>query len=161
MMAPMDVMEAGRMAVIVDPTGGVVCLWQAKEHIGAEVVNEHGALMWTELMTPDVAAAADFYGQVLGWTTESVDMGDGSTYTLFVNGGEQIAGAMAPPMEDIPTRWEIYFAVDDCDGCVEQAQGLGASVLNPPMDSPPGRMAALADPSGVPFSIIQPSEPPS
>ncbi len=161
MMPAMDVMDAGRMAVIVDPTGGVLCLWQAKEHIGSEVVNEHGALTWTELITPDVDAAAAFYGATLGWGTEAMDMGEAGTYTLFLNGGEQIAGAMPPPMEGIPTHWGVYFAVDDCDACVAAAQGLGATVLNPPTDTPPGRMATLADPSGATFSVIQLSEPPS
>jgi predicted enzyme related to lactoylglutathione lyase len=159
MMPVMDVMDAGRMAVIVDPTGGVLCLWQPKEHIGSEVVNEHGALTWTELMSPDVSAAAGFYGAVLGWKTESMDMGEGGTYTLLMTGGEQIAGAMAPPMEGIPPHWGVYFAVDDCDACVAQAESLGATVLNPPMDSPPGRMAALADPTGAMFSVIQLAEP--
>ncbi len=161
MMAAMDVMDAGRMAVIVDPTGGVLCLWQAKEHIGAEVVNEHGALTWTELMTADVDAAAAFYGSVLGWGTESMDMGEAGTYTLFTNGSEQIAGAMNPPMDGIPTHWGVYFAVDDCDATVAAAEGLGATVLNPAMDGPPGRWAVLADPSGASFSVIALSEPTS
>ncbi len=161
MMPTMDVMDAGRMAVIVDPTGAIVCLWQAKEHIGSEVVNEHGALTWTELITPDVDSAAAFYGAVLGWGAESMDMGEGDIYTLFTNEGEQIAGAMPPPMEGIPTHWGVYFAVDDCDATVAAAQGLGASVLNPPTDGPPGRWAVLADPSGATFSVIQLSEPPS
>ena len=42
MQPPMDIMEAGRMAVVADPAGAVICMWEARVHIGAEVVNEPG-----------------------------------------------------------------------------------------------------------------------
>ena len=64
---PFDVMDAGRMSVIQDPSGGVVSLWQAKDTHGAEVVNVHGALTWNDLMTYDVGEAAEFYAELLGW----------------------------------------------------------------------------------------------
>jgi len=47
---PFDVMDVGRMPVIQDPTGAIVCLWKAKKHIGAGVVNEPGAITWHELL---------------------------------------------------------------------------------------------------------------
>src|SRR4051794_33801102 len=46
---PMDVMDAGRMAVLMHPAGGVVGLWQPGRHTGAEVVNEPGTLTWNQL----------------------------------------------------------------------------------------------------------------
>lgn len=158
MQPPMDVMDAGRMAVIGDATGAVACLWEKKQHIGAEVVNEHGTLMWTELMTPDPAKAAVFYGDVLGWTAETAPMPTGD-YTVFHNKGgnpDGIAGAMKPPMDDMPSFWGVYFAVDDCDATVAAATDLGATVLAEPMDIPDtGRMAALVDPQGAAFSVMQ------
>ena len=48
---PFDVMDAGRMAVLQDPTGAVFQVWQPKKHIGAKILNEPGALCWTELTT--------------------------------------------------------------------------------------------------------------
>ncbi|MEL7209555.1 MAG: VOC family protein, partial [Actinomycetota bacterium] len=158
MAPPFDVMEFGRMAVVTDPTGAVLCLWEAKSHIGAGVVNEHGAFTWNELMSPDVAAAAAFYADLFGWDTEVMDMGDAGDYTVFTLDGEQAAGAMAPPMEGMPPAWGIYFSVDDCDGTVAAAQEAGATVLMEPMDGPPGRFATLADPQGAAFSVIQPAE---
>lgn len=159
MQPPMDVMEAGRMAVCADPAGAVFCLWEAKEHIGAEVVNEHGSLTWNELMTPDPAAIVPFYGEVLGWRAETAPMPNGD-YTLFhVEGGnpQGVAGCMAPPMEGMPSFWGVYFAVDDCDGTVATAKQNGAGVLADPMDLPgTGRMAALTDPQGAAFSVLQP-----
>ena len=103
-LSKLDVMDAGRMAVIADPTGAVLAFWEAKAHIGCGVVNEHGTLTWTELMTPDPAKAAAFYETVLGWTTQTVPMPSGE-YTVFhvAGGNEQgIAGAMAPPMPGVP-----------------------------------------------------------
>ena len=157
---PMDVMDAGRMAVLADPTGAVICLWEKKAHIGAEVVNEHGALSWNELVSPDVTAAAAFYEAVLGWRSETAPMPMGDYTVFFVEGGnpQGIAGAMAPPMEGMPPFWGVYFAVDDCDGLVAAAEERGATVLAPPMDLPDvGRMAALVDPQGAAFSVLQPA----
>lgn len=156
MMPPMDVMEAGRMALVVEPSGAVVGLWQAADHIGAEVVNEHGALIWNELLSPDVPAAAAFYDAVLGMGTETVDMPMGP-YTIFTADGEQVAGAMAPPMEGVPAHWAVYFAVDDCDAAVAKVQELGGACFAEPMDIPPGRMAGLSDPQGAMFFVLQPA----
>ena len=67
-----DVMEVGRMAVIVDPVGAALCLWEPKSHIGASLVNAPGAMTWNDLITPDPAHSARFYGDLFGWTTEEV-----------------------------------------------------------------------------------------
>ena len=53
LMEPFDVMDAGRMAVFADPEGAAFCVWQAKEHKGAQVVNEHGSLNFNGLNTRD------------------------------------------------------------------------------------------------------------
>src|SRR5690242_2476573 len=74
-MAPFDVMDAGRMSFVLDPSGAAVALWQADKHIGATLVNEPGAVIWNELIT-DNPAAVSFYEQVLGVTTTTADMGD-------------------------------------------------------------------------------------
>ena len=65
---PFDVMDAGRMAVLQDPTGAVFEIWQAKRSIGAKILNEPGALCWTELTTTDTKAAETFYTGLFGWT---------------------------------------------------------------------------------------------
>jgi len=150
---PFDVMDAGRMAVVQDPTGAVILLWQAKQNIGATLVNEPGTFSWSELITPDVPKAAEFYEAVLGWGAETHT--EGMTYTEFKLGGESIAGAMNPPMPGIPPLWGIYFATDDTDATVEKAKALGGTVFAGPMDIEPGRFAALADPQGAMFNVIK------
>lgn len=162
MQPAMDVMEAGRMAVIADPAGAVICLWQAGEHIGARVVNEHGALSWNELMSPAIATAADFYGAVLGWTAQTAPMPSGD-YTVFhVAGGNEsgIAGGMAPPMPGIPPNWGVYFMVDDAVATTAKAKELGAQVMMEPTPMPGvGTLATLVDPQGAAFSLMTPEAP--
>ena len=160
MAPPFDVMDAGRMALIVDPAGAVLALWQAKESVGAEVVNEPGALTWAELQTTDQDAVAGFFGKLLGWDTATADMGPIGQMTMFKVAGEDIASAMDVPMEGVPAHWQVYFAVDDCDAACARVAELGGQVLMPAMDAPPGRMAAVADPAGAVFSIIELANPP-
>jgi predicted enzyme related to lactoylglutathione lyase len=161
MQPPVDVMEAGRMSVLADPAGAVICLWEAKDHAGAEVVNEHGALVWNELMTPDPQAVAPFYADVLGWTNETAPMPTGN-YTLFlVEGGSEtgIAGAMKPPMPGMPPFWGIYFQVDDTAAICTKAADLGATVQFGPEAIPGvGTMATITDPQGATFSVMTPEE---
>ena len=159
---PMDVMDAGRMAVLADPAGAVFCLWQAKESIGSELVNEPFSFTWSELITPDVAKVKDFYAGLFGWGANEMPMGDGPPYTMWTLGGDDngIGGAMPPPMEGMPAFWGVYFAVDDTDAIVAKAKELGANVLAEPMDIPDvGRFAALMDPQGAAFSVIKNAQP--
>lgn len=154
LMQPFDVMDAGRMSFVADPTGAAVGLWQAKGHIGATLVNEPGAVVWNELITDDGPKAIAFYGEVVGIVAEAMDM-DGSGYTVFKVGDQMVGGSMAPPMEGIPNHWHVYFDVLDINASVDKARELGAQLLNGPFDTPVGQMAALADPQGAMFSLHQ------
>ena len=100
---PFDVMDAGRMAIVTDPTGAMLCIWQPKNHIGAYLVNEPGSLSWNELMTPDVDAAAPFYEKLFGWKRNRLAM-DAMEYNELQLDGRGIAGAMKPPMDIPPGR---------------------------------------------------------
>jgi predicted enzyme related to lactoylglutathione lyase len=156
LMAPFDVMDAGRMAVVRDPTGAVFSLWEARAHPGAQVLDEPGALCWNELATPDPDRAREFYTALFGWTTQEQDMGT-MTYTTFLRGGERAGGmyAITDEMEGMPPVWMVYFAVEDCDASTARASELGAQVHVTPADIPGvGRFAMMADPQGAMFSII-------
>jgi predicted enzyme related to lactoylglutathione lyase len=154
--APVDVTDAGRMAVFADPNGAVISSWQPKQHIGAQLVNEHGTLNWNELMSPDIDRAAAFYAEIFGWKAEPFP---GMDYTVFNDSsGAGIAGAMKPPMEGMPSFWGIYFAVDDCDVIVAAAEKAGGGVMMPATDMEGvGRMSALTDPQGGMFSVMTPA----
>jgi predicted enzyme related to lactoylglutathione lyase len=154
-MPPFDVMDAGRMAFIMDPSGAPVALWQARNHIGATRVNEPGTVMWNELVTTDPSVTS-FYERVFGLTTETMDMGTGK-YTMFLADGQQVGGTTPPQMPGTPNHWHVYFAVADTDAATAKAADLGGSVLVQPFDTPVGRMATVRDPQGAVFSLIQPA----
>jgi predicted enzyme related to lactoylglutathione lyase len=161
---PFDVFDAGRMAVLQDPSDAVFAIWQPIKHIGAELVNEHGTLTWNELLTKDVDRAGKFYTELFGWGSQTTDMGE-FNYTSYMN-GERPAGGMMEinqeTMGDLPAHWMVYFAVDDCDKTAEKAKSLGANVVVAPQDIPEvGRFAVMVDPQGAAFSIIKLLNPPT
>jgi uncharacterized protein len=158
LLEPFDVFSFGRMAIILDPIGAAIAMWQPRDHIGAGLVNEAGALCWNELMARDSESATDFYTRVFGWTTQVEDFGSGP-YTLFQVAGRNVAGMLPmvgdewPP--DLPSHWMVYFAVDDCDAAAAKVSELGGAVSVPPTDIPVGRLSVVNDPQGVVFSIIK------
>jgi predicted enzyme related to lactoylglutathione lyase len=158
-MAPFDIMDAGRMAFVIDPAGAAVALWQANEHIGATLVNEPGTVTWNELITADPSVAA-FYQRVLGLTTSTMNMGAGD-YTLFEVGGQMVGGTTPPQMPGVPNHWHVYFAVGDADATAAKATELGGSIVAEPFDTPAGRIAVVSDPQGAVFSVIRPTPQPA
>jgi predicted enzyme related to lactoylglutathione lyase len=157
LMEPFDVLDVGRMAMIQDPTGAVVALWEPRTHQGAEVVEEPNTLAWNELETGDTARAAAFYAGLLGWGAESSHYGT-TDYTIFRQGERMTGGMMAIPSEwgPVPPHWLVYFAVADCDAAAAGAERLGGTVTSPPMDIPSvGRFALIRDPQGAVFAVIK------
>ncbi len=159
---PMDVFEAGRMAMCQDPQGAFFAIWQAKQHIGCRVKGEAGAMCWNELLTTDRDAGIEFYIKVLGM--ERGDVMQPMEYAMLKAGGTEVAGVMeiTAEMGPVPPNWSVYFGVADVNATVEQAQSLGGKVYMPPTDIVPvegqpaiGRFAALGDPQGAVFSIFQ------
>jgi predicted enzyme related to lactoylglutathione lyase len=109
-------------------------------------------------MTPDVDAAVGFYEEIFGWKPNKLEM-PGMEYTELKLGDRSIGGAMKPPMPGMPAVWGVYFAVDDCDKAAETAAAKGGTVMQPPTDIPPGRMAVLVDPTGAIFNVIKMAQP--
>jgi predicted enzyme related to lactoylglutathione lyase len=154
---PMDVSDIGRMAVFADPTGAAIGVWEPKTFIGAELAGESGAFVWNELNTRDLEASKAFYTEVFGWVPDGAAM-EGMDYTEWKLGDNPVAGMMTMPdmvPSEVPGYWLVYFAVDDTDATVAQATELGAAVLVPPTDIPPGRFAVLTDPEGATFAVIK------
>ena len=154
-----DVMDAGRMAVVADPTGGFVNLWQAKGHIGCGIIHEANALTWSELMTLEPAKAAAFFEELLGLTSSEAPGTDGAPYTLLSLDDEPVAGILqiTPEMGEMPPNWMTYFEVADLEAAVERATSLGAQSPMPIMDAPGMRFAVIEDPQGAVFGLMAPS----
>ena len=162
LMEPMDVLDAGRMAGIMDPGGAALSLWQAGNHIGAEVRMEPNAMCWVELNTRDPDAATAFFKTMFGWKAQEVggpveEGGPGFNYRMLQHGDTPIGGIMTMDEHwpaEMPPHWMVYFAVTDCDAAAALATELGGSVGVPPTDIPPGRFAVGIDPHGAAFTII-------
>jgi predicted enzyme related to lactoylglutathione lyase len=138
------------MTFAIDPTGGSFGVWQAGQHVGAQLVNERGALVWNELHTPDRVAANAFYSAVFGWTQEP--FGDPAMgYDVQKVDGEMIGGVF---QSDTDLGWQVYFAVADADATAAKAAELGGEVVSEPADMPYGRDTVLRDPHGVLFHAL-------
>ncbi len=115
-----------------------------------------GIFSWRELMTQDVEGSTKFYTDLLGWSVNSMDMGGGMNYEMFMQGERPIAGMIKPPSAEVPNMWINYITVEDLDATVEKAQSLGAQLHMPIMDVPgKGRFAGMADPQGAPIAFWQ------
>ena len=175
LMEPFDVMDAGRMAVFADPEGAMFCVWQAKEHKGARIVNEAGSLNFNGLNTRDVEGAKSFYGSVFGWRTLTLEGGaemwilpgygdhleqgsPGLRKQMAEMGApagfEDVVASINPIGDDQPdvaAHWSVTFAVDDADATAAKATELGGRVVVPPFDAPWVRMTVIADAQGASF----------
>jgi predicted enzyme related to lactoylglutathione lyase len=156
-MPPMDVPEQGHMAVFGDASGAAVGVWQPREMRGYELVAEPGAAAWHELHTKDYDASVRFYQNVFNWDTDVMSDTPEFRYTTLDAGDSAKAGIMdasAYLPAEVPSNWQVYFNVEDTDASIEKAVSMGATVLDGPQDSPFGRVAMLADPTGAIFKII-------
>jgi predicted enzyme related to lactoylglutathione lyase len=177
-MEPFDVLDAGRMAVVADPEGAVFCVWQAKQHKGAKVVNEHGSLNFNGLATRDPAGAKAFYGALFGWQTLALPGGEMWTLPGYGDHLEEgnpglrqqmgqmgapdgfidVVAALNPIADDdseTPAHWSVTFGVDDAEATAAKARELGGTVVADPFDAPWTRMAVIKDPQGATFIASQ------
>ncbi len=163
LLAPRDVGPLGRMCIVVDPTGAAFGVWQAGEHIGAQVTGEPGGLVWEDLRSNDPERAEGFYKAVFGLTTEGLEEA-GPDYSLFfcegTEGPQGGMGGLVGEHEGTPSHWLVYFAVAEADAAIRAAAAGGGASLAPATDTPYGRMGGLTDPWGATFWVIElPEEP--
>jgi hypothetical protein len=168
---PFDCLDGGRMAVISDPGGAVLGIWQPGVHRGAQLVNEPGAWSMSALKTRDPDGAKAFYGAVFGWEAEGFELGGGEVALWRLPGyvgGEpeqpvprDVVATMAPMGDEIPDHvaphWSVDFWVDDVEAAAQTSARLGGSVVAPPNDIPGAalRQAVVADPQGAAFSVTE------
>ena len=153
---PMDVMDLGTMAVFADPTGAVFGAWQPGSFHGAGVLREPGAVAWNELTTRDLKAAKSFYGEVFGWAFEEKEF-DRGAYTIISLEGEGFGGVTDRMPAELPNHWLVYFAVEDADATVSEAEERGGEAAVGPFDiEEVGRIAVIKDPWGAIFAVIKP-----
>ena len=158
MVPAMDVMELGRMAIVTDPGGAAIGIWQPGSHKGFTLIDEPGAPSWFELHTRAYDASVAFYRDVFGWDINVVSDSPEFRYSTLGEGEGQLAGMMDAASfmpADASAFWAIYFAVADTDVSVAKLIELGGSVLHAAEDTPYGRLATGVDPLGAVFKLRQ------
>jgi hypothetical protein len=154
----MDVLALGTMAVVTDPGGAAIGVWQPGLHKGFGVVSEPGAPAWFELHTRNYDGAVAFYRDVFGWDAHAMSDTPEFCYTTLGEGESAAAGIMDATgflPEGVPSSWTIYFAVADTDAAVDKIVALGGAVAQPAQDTPYGRLAGATDPTGAAFNLMQ------
>ena len=157
----MPVGDLGTMAMITDVGGAAIGLWQPGLHKGFGLLAEPGTPGWFELLTRDYPATVSFYRDVFGWDTQVAGDTPEFRYTLMVRGDEQLAGIMDASgflTAGEPARWSVYFGAADTDATLAAATRLGGAVVSPAQDTPYGRLAEAADPTGARFKLVGPNE---
>ncbi len=123
------------------PPGRSIGVWQPAEMKGYELAAEPGAPAWHELHTKDYATAVKFYQDVFGWDTDVMSDTPEFRYTTLGAGDAAKAGIMdasAYLPAEVPSNWQVYFAVEDAEASIEKAVSMGAKVIDGPDDTPFG-----------------------
>ncbi|MFJ6139304.1 VOC family protein [Kitasatospora sp. NPDC092286] len=157
LMGPLQVGDFGTMVIGKDPGGVAFGVWQAGRHEGFEKQGAPGSYTWAEVLTRDPGKADSFFPAVFPFSVKRMDT-DQVDFKIFHVHGAPVLGRMKmgpddlPP--DVPSYVSVYFAVDDCDATVARATERGGTLHFGPMDSPFGRFAAIGDPQGAAFGVI-------
>lgn len=120
-----------------------------REH-ARDIRNAHGAPGWFELVTADLAGAAEVLSRLFGWQLEPLDSSEtGTDYLVAKVGGREVGGVRQPmPGEPEETRWVTYVTVDDAEAFARHAREAGVNVEVPPVDlGAAGRMTVVAAPA--------------
>jgi uncharacterized protein len=166
---PFDAPPAGRTAVLADPAGAALCVWEPGERQGAALVNEPSAWAMSTLHTAHPELAKAFYAELFGWRSEAFGP-PGSGVELFrlpgYGGGEAeqpvprdvVAALVALPAGGgggTGSHWAVDFWIADADAGADAAARLGGTVLAAPHQTPMFVQAVLADPHGAVFTVSQ------
>jgi len=153
----MPVGELGTMAVITDPGGATIGMWQPGLHKGFGIFDEADTPGWFELHTRDYDTSVAFYRDVFGWDAHVVGDSPEFRYTTLGEGDGQLAGIMDASSylpAGVPAAWSVYFRVADADDTLRRIADLGGTVTEPAQDTPYGRLAAANDPTGARFKLV-------
>jgi predicted enzyme related to lactoylglutathione lyase len=156
MAEPMTVGSQGRMSIIVDPSGGVLGIWQSDEHTGYARFGEVGTPVWHELNTRDFDGACAFYEKVFGWELKPMSDTEEFRYSTFGHGDVLVGGifdADTALPAGVPSHWQLYLGVPDVAAAASRVTELGGTVVREPWDTEFGTFAQVTDPLGAMFVL--------
>ncbi|SIS17368.1 hypothetical protein SAMN05445060_3250 [Williamsia sterculiae] len=154
---PHQVADLGHLAVLADPAGAVIGLWQPGTHRGFLTRGEPGTPYWFDTLSKAYESSKTFYSEAFGW--EYDELTGEMNYAQVLIGGEVLAGimqaeSMLPP--ESPSFWQSYITVDDTAAVLDRAVELGGAVTMSATDTPYGILGSLADPFGANITVAVP-----
>ncbi|MBX3044773.1 MAG: VOC family protein [Candidatus Kapabacteria bacterium] len=156
-MPPMQVMDEGYMAILQDPEGAYVGIWQAMNMQGFAYYGETGSVCWFEEGCFNRENAIPFYEKTFGWSSTTSPMGK-NLYTLFNLDEMMVAGMyeMTEEMKDIPAHWLPYFGVRDIDKALSVTEEMNGKVLMQKLFvEDVGYFAVIQDPQGGALGLLE------
>lgn len=152
---PENIPNIGRFAVIADPQGATLSVFQPASEMKSHDITQPGEIAWNELATSDAEAAMGFYGAVFGWQLiDTMDLGPMGKYLVCGKNGQTVVGIFNKQPTMPVSCWIYYIHVADLDAAVARAKAHGARLINGPMDVPSGdRIAQFIDPQGAMFAL--------
>lgn len=148
------VADLGTAALIEDPAGASVGLWQPKAFQGFSNGSRPGDPIWYELESSDWGGTASFYETVFGLQARPRGrVAAGQTQLLA--GGRLVAGLCdsKATAERRRARWKPHFAVSDLSAAVERVIRLGGELVGPVSENGRGYRVSIADPRGGCFEL--------
>jgi predicted enzyme related to lactoylglutathione lyase len=149
---PVPTAPGGLMAIYADPAGAAFAGWQRQTFAGAQVANEPGALLWSEVAVRDESTTESFYGKVFGWSTRPGATAIGTACVEWMTAGRVVAGMVNAP--EILPQWRVFFEIDSAEQTARRCEALGGRVLAGPVEVSVGRYAQIQDPQGGAFAVV-------
>ncbi|MEV6349412.1 VOC family protein [Actinoplanes sp. NPDC051851] len=141
--------HGGRRAIVADPAGAVLGLWEPTDFGGAQAGGEPGTMSWPELITDDPIAAARFYGSAFGWLLRH-EFGTGE----WLNQAHDAIAGLAPGYRG--AWWRAAFQVEDITAAADHCERLGGALITEPVEAGLSAYAELRDPFGARFTVVAP-----
>jgi predicted enzyme related to lactoylglutathione lyase len=164
-MAPFDIPNVGRVAMVADPQGAPFYVMKPmppadQPDAVSDVfsVDQPQHVRWNELSTADPESALGFYRQQFGWGQEGdMDMGEMGKYRFIQSGSTTIGAVMQKPQQMPVSMWTYYIGVDDIGRAAEAIRSGGGQILHGPIEIPGGEFALNGmDPQGAAFGLVGP-----
>jgi uncharacterized protein len=156
---PHDIPKVGRFAVIEDPQGAAIALFEGVDASPPPqpLVPKPLEFSWRELATTDWRAALDFYRVMFGWETINENaMGPLGVYLVFGQRGVPYGAIFDKPPEIPATAWCYYVRVNDVCDVADKVRQNGGQVINGPVEVPSGEwIVQCRDPAGGIFAVHQ------
>ncbi|MFQ5604982.1 MAG: VOC family protein [bacterium] len=121
---------------------------------------EVGMITWTDLTVENAEEIKEFYRQVVGWKSDSVDMGGYHDFNMNAPAsGQTVAGICHARggNAELPAQWLIYITVQNVQKSADNCVTLGGKILSGPKSIPGhGSYCVIQDPAGAVAALFEP-----